>query len=122
MKSLVTRNRLIYIPFEKQTGTRNDGVAEVPANGAQRVSLDHAAQVAELARGLGVVDLVDEADLLHEGEISPVDTLGGEGVVGQEDLTENVGLLAVHVANIGGRDVVAGAVGPMGRGETVVSH
>jgi hypothetical protein len=102
-----------HLPLETEAGTGEDGITEVPAKGAQRVLLHHAADGTQLLPGLGVVDAGNEGQALAQGEVGPVDALGGVGVIGSEEVGED-GLLVlgrVLVGEGGGLVTRLGAVG-----------
>ena len=103
----------LHSPFETETGTGEDGIAEVPAKGGERILLDHAADGAELLARLLVVHAGDEGQTLEQRQVSPVDALGSVGIIRAEEVGED-GLLGLRVMDIGERDVVVAGLGPMG--------
>ena len=111
----------LHSPLETETGTREDGIAEVPAKGGERILLDHAADGAELLAGLLVVHAGDEGETLEQRQVSPVDALGSVGIIGAEEVGED-GLLGLRVMDIGERGVVVAGLGPMGdRDDALIS-
>lgn len=98
------------IPFETQTGTGQNSIAEIPSDGAQGILLHHASDGAQLLEGLLVVGLGDEGDALVDGQVGPVDALGRVAVIGMEEIGED-GLLIVGVVSIRVGGVVVASFG-----------
>lgn len=110
------------VPFEQKTGTWNDHVANVEHDRAERVGLDHATDSLELLLRLGIVDLVDEGNLLADGQISPVGAMLVVAIVRKQQRAEDRGLVIAHVAHIGGRNMLACPVGAVRCGQTIIAH
>ena len=104
------------IPLQTESRTGEDGVPEVPADGGQRIRLDHGSEGGQLLLGLRIVDLVDEGDALHDGQIGPVDALGRVAVIGLEEVGED-GLLIVGVVLVGVGGRVVARLGAVGDGD-----
>jgi hypothetical protein len=100
-------------PLQSQPGAGEDGIPEVPADGAQRILLHHGADLLQLLDGLGVVDAVDERDALHEGQVGPVLALRIVAVVGVQEVGEDLALVLGVVGGgvVGVRIARLGAVG-----------
>lgn len=114
------------VALEAEAGARDDGVSKVPADGGQRVLLHHAANGLQLLLGRLAVDLAHEGQALGQGEVGPVDTLGGVGVVRARDMAEDAALLWACVGvGIGARVAFCGALvvglGSVGDGD-LASH
>ncbi len=98
------------LPFETETSTREDGILEVPGNGAQRVVGEHSPDHSQFLLGLSVVDAVHEGDSLSDGKISPVDSLGRVHIIWAKEIVEDLGL-AIGILGVGQRGVVIASLG-----------
>ncbi len=85
---------------------------EIPAQRAQGIALEHSPKGAEFGSGLLVVDLRDEAQSLTEGQVGPVDALGGVEVGGLEEIVEELPL-PLRVVVVRERFVVVSRLGAM---------
>lgn len=81
------------IAFETKPGSRENGMSEVPDDGAQRIILEHRPDAREFLVGLGSVGLPNEGEALEEGQIRPVDALGCVGIVRLSQVSEDFLLL-----------------------------
>lgn len=63
------------VALETETSTRNDCMAEIPREGGERVLLEHAPGGSGLLAGSLLVNLVDEAYALGQGQIGPVNAV-----------------------------------------------
>lgn len=80
------------VALKSETGTRNDGVTEVPGDGGERVLANHLADGLQFLGGSLAIDIGDEAEALAPGQIGPVHTFGGVRVVGTSDMAEDATL------------------------------
>jgi hypothetical protein len=87
------------MPFKTETCARQNGIPEVPSDGAQGIGFYHGPQTTQLLLGLEVVDVVDEANSLPEGEICPVDTFRCVTIIWVEEIGEDC-LLVLGVVRI----------------------
>ncbi|KAI3477577.1 hypothetical protein L1887_60617 [Cichorium endivia] len=96
------------VALDKEAKTGDDVVAEVGADGRERVALEHATDLAELAASLCVGLCVDPRGLFPEGEVGPVGfRVACVRVGGEERLVESC--IDVWGGGGGGRGMV-GAV------------
>lgn len=89
-----------YSPFQTQTSTGQDKVAEVVGDGRQGIILDHGPEPGGLLGHLLAVLLQTEADTLTDGQIGPVATIGGVAVGGADDLIEGSLLMDLHLLEV----------------------
>ena len=108
-----------HVTLQTETGTGQDHVAEVVGNRRERVLLHHGPDAAQFALGfLGVVRS-HETDLLEQGQVGPVGTLGGIAVIGTNEGIESSLLVDIHVLQ---RVVVSRHVRPMRGARSKVGH
>ena len=69
------------LPLETQTCTRQDGVAKIPPDRAERVLLHHLCDLTQLLLCLFMVDTAYEAHPLGEGQVCPVYTFGSVDII-----------------------------------------
>lgn len=81
------------VALETETGTGENGMAKVPGDGGEGILLHHAANGLELLGGGLLVDLGDKLEALEQGQVGPVDAVGGIRIVGTGDMAKDAALL-----------------------------
>ena len=105
------------LPFETETSARDDHVPDIISERFQRIRLEHGPYVGQLPGSLLAVVSGDEADLLCQWQVGPVDTVGIVYVVGLDEVVEDLPLVLGH----GMYGVMGTAhVGPMRGSQSVV--
>ena len=74
-KRLDVADREEYVTFETETSAGKNHIAEVETDRCKRVVLEHFPKSTELSPAFLSVDLGDEFDALHNGQVGPVDAI-----------------------------------------------
>ena len=115
--SFVDLAQPLCLPFETKTGAGNDHVPNVIPKRLQRISLEHGPDIAQLASSLFPIVGGDEAEALHDRQVSPINTIHIVAVVGFDEVVEDLPFILGHGVN---RVVSTVHVGPMGGRWTIV--
>ena len=117
--SSVVLTQPLCLPFKTKTGAGNDHVPNVIPKRLQGISLEHGPDVTQLSSRLFPIVGGDEADALHDGQVSPVNTIHIVAVVGFDEVVEDLPLIVGH-----GVDWVVSTVhvGSMRGGWTIVLY
>ena len=88
-----------HVALEQKAGSRDDSVAGVPANRAQRILLYHSSDSGQFSTRFAGIVAGDEADPLADRKIGPVDTVGIVTIVGTEQIVEDLPLVFRDIAD-----------------------